>query len=368
MQRTIQKSNISFRKLDPILLFCVAIIFSAGLFFLFSASYNLSGGLSKDLIFRQIFSMMIVIPVAFTILIVDYRKIVDFSPFLYVLSIIFLVLVLFWGNARLGAQRWLTLAGFSFQPSEFAKIVLILILANHVGHNRESINEPRSIIAPILMVALPFLLIAAEPDLGTALVLLPIFAAMMFVAGINVKSLLFFLAFGIISSPLFWHFLKDYQKKRLMVFLNPNIDPLGAGYTIIQSKIAIGSGCLFGKGWLSGTQNQLNFLPERHTDFIFSVVGEEWGFLGSVVIVLLYFLIIKRGIKIMSETPDICGKALATGVIALFSFQIFVNIGMALGLLPVVGLTLPFISYGGSSLISSMIALGLLLNVGMRRP
>ena len=150
--------------------------------------------------------------------------------------------------------------------------------------------------------------------------------------------------------------------------MNSNLDPLGAGYTIVQSKIAVGSGRIFGKGWLSGTQSQLNFLPERHTDFIFSVAGEEWGFIGSVILILLYFIVIYRGIKIIEQTPDFYGKIIAAGIVSLFSFQVIVNIGMTIGLLPVVGLTLPFISYGGSSLISSMIAIGILLNIGMRRP
>ena len=172
---------------------------------------------------------------------------------------------------------------------------------------------------------------------------------------------------GVAAMPFFWHFLRDYQRQRLLVFINPNVDPLGAGYNIIQSKVAIGSGGLIGKGWLNGTQNQLNFLPERHTDFIFSVIGEEWGFLGIVAVILLYFLIIKRALTIASSTSDMYGRLVASGIAVMFSFQVIINMGMTVGVMPVVGIPLPLISYGGSSLLATLVAIGLLVNVGMRR-
>jgi len=170
------------------------------------------------------------------------------------------------------------------------------------------------------------------------------------------------------SMPFFWYMLKDYQRERLLVFVNPNVDPLGAGYTVIQSKIAIGSGMFFGKGWLSGTQNQLNFLPERHTDFIFSVIGEQWGFFGSSILIALFIILIYRGLKIAHETTDSYGKLLAIGIVSLLAFQIIVNIGMTIGLMPVVGLPLPLLSYGGSSLLTTVVSIGILLNIGMRKP
>ena len=172
---------------------------------------------------------------------------------------------------------------------------------------------------------------------------------------------------GLAGLPLFWHALREYQRQRLLVFINPNIDPLGAGYTIIQSKIALGSGGLIGKGWTHGTQNQLNFLPERHTDFIFSVLGEEWGLLGALFLVLLYFVIVKKAFSVGSLTSDIYGRSIATGIAVMIGMQVVINIGMTIGLMPVVGIPLPLISYGGSSLIATLIAIGLLLNVGMRR-
>ena len=305
---------------------------------------------------------------AVLILLVDYQKIIDLAPFIYFVSLVLLLLVFFVGSERLGAQRWLSLGPLSFQPSEFIKLSYILMLGWYLGHKKDSIEGISNIIVPMLLLGPAFVLILIQPDLGTSLILFPIFFAMVYVAGVNLKYILAVFGVGILSSPFFWQFLKDYQKNRLLVFLNPNLDPLGAGYTIIQSKIAIGSGYLIGKGWLSGTQNQLNFLPERHTDFIFSVVGEEWGFIGSLVVVLLFFVIIYRGLKIINETPDFYGRLIASGIVALLSFQIVVNIGMTLGLLPVVGLTLPFISYGGTSIISSMIAVGILLSISMRRP
>jgi rod shape determining protein RodA len=187
------------------------------------------------------------------------------------------------------------------------------------------------------------------------------------VAGEGIKYLIVLVLTGLAAMPFLWHFLRDYHKQRLLVFLNPNVDPLGAGYTIIQSKIAVGSGGLIGKGWLAGTQNQLNFLPERHTDFIFSVVGEEWGLFGALVLILSFFLIMRRSLDIASSTNDMHGKLIAVGIVTLLTLQVVINIAMTIGFMPVVGIPLPFVSYGGSSMLTSFIAIALLLNVGMRR-
>lgn len=357
----------SVKGVDRVIILSVGIIFIAGLFFLYSASGGASGGLAGSLVMKQLAWMAIGFFIFVIILLVDYQKLIDIAPILYALNILLLILVLALGAKRLGAQRWLAIGGFGFQPSEFIKVTFILVLASYLGGKKNSLESPASVFLPLMTMLPAFLLIVIQPDLGTALILIPILFSMLFIAGANLKSLLFFFGAGILSTPLLWNFLKDYQKKRLLVFINPNLDPLGAGYTITQSKIAIGSGYITGKGWLAGTQSQLNFLPERHTDFIFSVIGEEWGFIGSVILITLYLTVISRGLKIVNETPDTYGKCLATGVVAMLSFQTVVNIGMTLGLLPVVGLTLPFISYGGSSLVVSMAAIGLLLNVGMRR-
>lgn len=358
---------IDFKELDKTLLFTVLLICVLGLLFLHSASYTKSIELERSFMIRQISWIAIGILILLVILLIDYQRVIDFGAAFYILGLLMLVLVLFLGHVRLGSQRWLNIAGFTLQPSEFNKIIYIIMMASYLGNVRANIVNIKGLIPPILFTLFPFALILIQPDLGTALILVPIFFAMLFVAGAQLKHLLTMGFLGVAATPVFWHFLREYQKKRLLVFLNPDIDPLGAGYTIIQSKIAIGSGGLFGKGWLAGTQNLLNFLPERHTDFIFSVVGEEWGYLGAIVVVSLFFLVLKRGMRIVESTTDMHGKLLGTGILTMLGFQIFINISMTIGIMPVVGLPLPMISYGGSSLWTTLIAIALLLNVGMRR-
>ncbi|MFH1790620.1 MAG: rod shape-determining protein RodA [Candidatus Omnitrophota bacterium] len=356
------------RKLDTIILLCVACIFSIGLLFLYSAVHSFPEDYSRSIVTKQMIWMALGMLIALIFIILDYRKFVDMAYVFYGISVLALIFVLFAGERRLGAQRWIQIGAFGFQPSEAIKIAFILAMSSFIGRRKDDISNPVNIVGAMLLLGVPFVLIAAQPDLGTALVLIPVFIALLYIGGMSVKPLMAFIACGIMGTPLFWHMLKDYQRKRLLVFVNPDLDPMGAGYTIIQSKIAIGSGRIMGKGWLSGTQGQLNFLPERHTDFIFSVVGEEWGLVGGLVLLSLYFVVIYRGIRIIGMTSDMYGKLIATGAVSLLAFQVIVNIGMTLGLLPVVGLTLPFISYGGSSLISSAVAVALLLNVGLRRP
>ncbi|MBL7157608.1 MAG: rod shape-determining protein RodA [Candidatus Omnitrophica bacterium] len=354
-----------FKNFDRTLFFATLAILFIGLLTLYSASREYR---SQDIIFRQVFWMIFGIAVLFVILRVDYQRIVSLSYVLYGITLLFLVMVLFSGRARGGAHRWISLGFFNLQPSELAKITLILALSSYASVRRSDVTKISFFCKAFLLAIPAFLLILIEPDLGTALLLVPVTLAMLYIAGVNIMHILGAILLGLASFPVFWHFLKGYQRQRLFVFINPNIDPLGSGYTIIQSKIAVGSGGLFGKGWLAGTQNQLNFLPERHTDFIFSVVGEEWGFIGALLLILLYALIVYRGIKIIETTPDTCGKLIATGLVTLFTLQVLINIGMTIGFLPVVGLTLPLISYGGSSLITTLLCIGLLLNIGMRRP
>lgn len=358
---------IEINELDKSLIFLVLVIFIIGVLCLYSASYNKSIELGKSFVFKQVSWMAIGLLILILLLVIDYQTIIDLGYLLYGIGLGLLLLVLVFGHTRFGAQRWFSIAGFSVQPSEFNKIIYIIMMTAYLGHARAQLVNIRGLIPPLLLTLPPFALILMQPDLGTALILVPVLFAMLFVAGAQPRHLLGLGLCGILTSPIFWHFLKAYQKKRLLVFLNPNMDPLGAGYTIIQSKIAIGSGGIAGKGWLAGTQNQLNFLPERHTDFIFSVIGEEWGFLGALLVVGLYFFILKRGLIILERTTDIYGKLLGAGIITMLGFQIFVNISMTIGLMPVVGVPLPLISYGGSSLWTTVIAIALLLNVGMRR-
>jgi rod shape determining protein RodA len=352
---------------DKTLLVITFIICAGGLFILYSATQVKNLPFVESYVFRQMSWIAIATMALLLIVNISYQKFIDISYVLYAINVILLALVLILGSERLGAQRWFAIGDFAFQPSEFIKISFILVLASILGSKRVNLEYARGLALPLVSLAVPFVLVLIQPDLGTALLLLPIFFAMMYVGGARVKHLVILALSGLAVMPLFWHLLRDYQKQRLLVFLNPNVDPLGAGYTIIQSKIAVGSGGLIGKGWLSGTQNQLNFLPERHTDFIFSVIGEEWGLFGALILILLFFMIIRRSLDIASSTNDMYGKLVAVGIITLLTLQVVINIAMTIGFMPVVGIPLPLVSYGGSSMLTSFIAIALLLNVGMRR-
>ncbi|MFH1190205.1 MAG: rod shape-determining protein RodA [Candidatus Omnitrophota bacterium] len=356
-----------YKDLDTILLIMTFIIFLIGLLTIHSATQAKALALNEGYALRQLTwfgvgALLLIITIK-----VSYHKFLDIAYILYIVNILLLVLVLIMGHIRLGAQRWFSIFGFAFQPSEFMKISLVLALSAYVGQKKGAMGSPESLIIPTILMGIPFVLVLLQPDLGTALLLVPVFFAILLVGGARPKYLVRMILFGLACLPVFWHFLRGYQKQRLAVFINPNADPLGAGYTIIQSKIAVGSGGLIGKGWLNGTQNQLNFIPERHTDFIFSVIGEEWGFLGALSLVLLYILVVNRAFNIGNLTSDRYGKCIATGIAILIGLQVVINIGMTIGLMPVVGIPLPLVSYGGSSLLTTLIAIGLLLNVGMRR-
>lgn len=356
-----------FRHFDKTLFAMVLVVLAVGYVAVYSATHPRSGIPMESYSAKQLLWMVTGIILLFVIVTISYQKFIDASYAFYAVIVLALFLVLILGRARLGAQRWFSIGAFAFQPSEFIKIALILVLANYAGSHRGSMASFTSFFACLLFLLVPFGLVLVQPDLGTALTLVPVFFSILLVTGANGKHLAVMFGAGLAAMPVFWHFLRDYQKQRLLVFINPNSDPLGAGYTIIQSKIAVGSGGLFGKGWLNGSQGQLNFLPEHHTDFIFSVVGEEFGFLGGLALVLLYFFIVHRAFRIASLTSDMFGKAIATGVAMLIAMQAVVNICMTIGLMPVVGIPLPLVSYGGSSMLATLMAIGLLLNVGMRR-
>ncbi len=305
----------------------------------------------------------------------NYRWLWDWTYFIYATVICLLLLVFILGIVRLGAQRWLRLAWFNFQPSETAKLITIMFLAKYFS--RKSIDDValkagkfglgRALILPFIFVAIPMFLIIEQPDLGSGAIVFFIFFIMLYLSKVKLRFIIIFLVILGCLVPLGWNFLRGYQKDRIMVFLNPNVDPLGAGYTVIQSRIAIGSGGFFGKGWLSGTQSQLKFLPESHTDFIFATFTEEWGFLGAMVLLGLYFYIIFQGIRIAQRTSDHYGSMLALGITFMFCLQICVNIAMTMGLAPVVGLPLPLMSYGGSSVVVTFIGLGIIANVSKTR-
>ena len=297
----------------------------------------------------------------------DYKMLQGYGNKLYIFNLIMLLAVMFLGHPALGAQRWISIGPISIQPSEFSKIIMIISLATVMEHRIGKLNSLHDLLPVAAYVGVPFLLVLKQPDLGTSLVFMAIFLGMLFVCGINLRLLGGLFAAGVAMMPLLWHFLKDYQKMRIMVFMDPNVDPLGSGYHIIQSKIAIGSGMLFGKGLFQGTQSQLNFLPENHTDFIFAVVGEELGFLGVVVLLLLYLVVLWRGIKIAQDASDIFGRLLAVGITSMLAFHVLVNVGMTLGIMPVTGIPLPLMSYGVSSLTTNIMSIAILLNIQLRK-
>ncbi|NQV04776.1 MAG: rod shape-determining protein RodA [Candidatus Omnitrophica bacterium] len=351
-----------YKDFDWMLLGVALAIYIMGLLFLFSSTYPYN----TEYVLRQVVWFLFGALAFMLVINVNYRKIVGVSNIFYFFTIFLLLAVLIFGSRRLGAQRWLAIGSFNIQPSEFAKLFVMLSLVQYLASHKAQ-HSLRNIFTALAMTALPFILILKEPDLGTALMLVPILFILLYTWNVPFRYLVFMIASGVLLSPLGWFLLKDYQKERLLVFMDPGIDPLGAGYTIIQSRIAIGSGGLLGKGWLSGTQNQLNFLSERHTDFIFSVAGEEWGFLGGVIVLALYYILIKRAFNIAEKTGDPCGRLLAVGIAAMIGIQVVVNLSMTMGFMPVVGLPLPLVSYGGSSLLVTIVALGLLESISIHR-
>ncbi len=297
----------------------------------------------------------------------DYKMLQGYGNKLYIFNLIMLLAVMLVGQSALGAQRWISIGPISIQPSEFSKIIMIVSLATMLEERVGKLNNIHDLLPVAAYVGVPFLLVLKQPDLGTSLVFMAIFLGMVFVSGINLRLLGGMFAAGIAMMPILWHFLKDYQKMRIMVFMDPNVDPLGSGYHIIQSKIAIGSGMLFGKGLFEGTQSQLNFLPENHTDFIFAVVGEELGFIGVVCLLLLYLVVLWRGAQIAKDAGDMFGRLLAVGITSMLAFHVLVNVGMTLGIMPVTGIPLPLMSYGISSLTTNIMAIAILLNIQLRK-
>jgi len=317
----------------------------------------------KQLIWYCIGLMFMVISLFFS-----YKTLDRYALLIYGICILLLVWVLFFGKFVSGSRRWLVLGPVSIQPSELVKLAVIIVLARYYSRaTTKSGLTLQQLITPMLIAVIPIVLIVRQPDLGTAMLIVLIAFSITVFVKIERRSLTYIIASGAATVPLVWYFLRGYQKQRILTFFNPDRDPLGAGYHIIQSKIAIGSGMISGKGFLKGTQNALNFLPEQHTDFIFSVLAEEWGFFGSVLILIIFLLIIIWGLNIALRCRDPFGTILSVGISAMIFWQVFINIGMVMGLMPVVGVPLPFISYGGSSVITMMLSVGILLNISMRR-
>jgi rod shape determining protein RodA len=352
---------------DWVFLGLVLILVGLGIMNLYSASSGFTGG-GGPVYIKQAYMLVMGLAAMLVTLFFDYHHLERSAYLLYAFGLGLLVLVFLTGRSISGTQRWLDLGLFSFQPSELVKIFTIIILARYFSRREypEGLSL-KDLALPVLLMGVPFFLILKQPDLGTALHLAIACVSIIFLLKVRWYVLLLLSAFTALALPFIWSFLKSYQKERIMSFLDPSRDPQGAGYHIIQSKIAVGSGHLWGKGFMEGTQSHLRFLPERHTDFAFSVLAEEWGFVGSMVILVLFFLLIIAGLRIVSRSQDRFGAVLGLGLVALIFWQFFFNVCMVLGLIPVVGIPLPFISYGGTSLVTLFIAVGLLLNINMRR-
>lgn len=356
-----------FIHFDWTLLGIILVIATIGILNLYSATAKIEMS-GTPLYLKQISWLVIGLAAMVAIAFIEYRFYADVAYIAYVVTLFLLIVVLCVGLITSGAQRWVKIGSLSFQPSEFVKISLILALAKffHRPPHPKGYSL-KQLYLPFLLLLLPMGLILKQPDLGTSIILLLVFLSILIFVKIRWSTLLTLGLGGGAAVPLLWSFLKEYQKKRIITFFNPDLDPLGAGYHLIQSKIAVGSGGIIGKGFMKGTQAKLGFLPEQQTDFIFSALGEEWGFVGSLVLIGLYFALILLGLRIAVQAKDRFGAILAFGVVAMIFWHVFINIGMVLGMMPVVGIPLPLLSYGGSFLISTLMGAGLLLNVSMRR-
>ncbi len=352
---------------DWILLLTVIILAAIGIVNLYSATASWNET-SSPIYIKQIIWLCGGVSIALMLCMFDYRHLHFFAIHFYVLSVVLLAVVEVMGKTNMGATRWISLGFFNLQPSEVIKIAIILLLARILGKTANSAGFGLfELWKPALWVLIPVVLILKQPDLGTASMVVFIAGSMLLFAGLKRGTIIAVVIIGILVAVGGWFGLHDYQRARIMTFLNPEADPLGRGYHIIQSKIAVGSGGFFGKGFAQGTQSQLSFLPERHTDFAFSVFAEEWGFAGCVVLLCLYLFLVIWGIYIARRASDRFGLFLAIGVTAMIFWHIVVNLGMVIGLLPVVGVPLPLFSYGGTSMVTTMIGVGLLMNVSMRR-
>ena len=347
--------------LDVPLLLGVLVLSAFGLVALYSA-----GGQDTDLVVRQAIRFAVGFGVMFVVAQIAPRRFFDWAPLLYLAGVALLCAVLVVGETAQGAQRWLRVGPFSFQPSEFVKLTVPLMVAWFISRGDLPPRLWRVALGG-LFTLVPVVLVMRQPDLGTSLLIVASGAFVLFLAGVGWRYITALAAFGAACVPFLWHFMHDYQRQRVLTLLDPQQDPLGAGYHIIQSTIAIGSGGIYGKGWFNGTQSQLDFLPERSTDFVFAVIGEEFGLLGALVLLAVYLFIVYRGLYIAARAKYMFGKLLAGALVLTFFIYVFVNIGMVSGILPVVGLPLPLVSYGGTSMVTLMAGFGIVMSVHTHR-
>ncbi|HEX2228907.1 MAG TPA: rod shape-determining protein RodA [Candidatus Binatia bacterium] len=333
-----------------------------------SANYDIAAQHAGALPARQMLWLGFGIIIMLAAFALDYHYVDRLAYPFYGAILLMLLLVMFVGHSGGGSQRWINLGFFRLQPSEPAKVAIVLVMAKYFQH-----DEPRGgyclrdLWVPFALAAPLIFLTLVQPDLGTAIILGLVFISMILMGGLRLKSFLYLAGAGLAFLPIGWHLLWPYQQQRVLTFLDPNRDPLGAGYHVIQSQIAIGSGELFGKGYMQGTQNRLDFLPAQHTDFIFAVFSEEWGFAGCVVLLAAYFGLIVYGLKLVERAKDRFGALLVFGMLTIIFWHVIINVAMVMGVLPVVGVPLPLFSYGGSALATMMFAVGLMINVSMRR-
>jgi rod shape determining protein RodA len=349
--------------IDWLLIGAVIAIVAIGL----AMIYSTTGGAGR-VYWTQVYAVGLGAMAFVLCLMFDYRSLADKSHFFYLAMVAALIGVLFFGAVRGGSRRWIDLGFFNLQPSEFAKATLALMLAKMLGEERRAALTNTDLAIAVVLTAVPFLVIARQPDLGTAVTLLPILLVVAYVAGMPMKYVYAMVLVAVLAAPIAYKFgLQDYQRERISTFLDPAQDPRGAGYQQIQARITVGSGGVWGKGFMGGTQGQLRFLPVAHNDFIFSVLAEEQGLVGVLVALGLYLFVIVRALDAARLAKDRLGAYLVLGVLSSFTFQVVYNITMSAGLAPVKGLTLPLMSYGGSSMIATLAGFGLILNVRMRR-
>lgn len=349
------------RELDWVTIGVALLLCAVGLVAIYSARRAQADGMF--FVRKQAIAMSIGVIAMFLVAYFPIQSWLRWTKLIYFLNVVLLIYVDLFGKVTKGSQRWIPLpGGFHLQPSELAKLFVILTLAAWLASREDRIRRPTTVLYSLAYIGVPVLLIFKQPDLGTSLVVMAIWFGMMMLAGANLKHLGTVLALGAVAFAALWHFnvLEDYQKDRLIAFLDPQRDPRGSGYHIIQARIAVGSGQVFGKGLFQGTQNELLFIPEQHTDFIFTVVAEETGFVGSMTLVLAYALLLWRASRVILQAHHTYARLIAAGITTFFAYHIIVNTGMVIGILPVVGVWLPFVSFGGTAVITCFVALGLL--------
>lgn len=356
--------NIRFRDFDWFLLGCVLLIATLGVIEIYSATHNTR---FAGMHMRQVLWISIGLALMLAATLLDYHTLLDQAPALYVGTVALLAVVLVVGHTAFGSRRWIRLGDLTFQVAELAKLAIIIVLARYLSEIRTDRILLPDLIKVAFLAGIPMGMVALQPDLGTALTFVPIVAVGIFLAGLRARHAFAALLLGALLLPVGWQVLRPYQRERLLTFAHPQEDPLGSGYQITQSKIAVGSGGFWGKGVKQGSQNQLGFIPVRHTDFIFAAFAEEQGFAGVVVALLLYLMVFLRLFHNAQTAQDRAGMFLVMGVLSLLAFHLLVNVGMVIGYMPVTGIPLPLMSYGGSVTLATFLALGLIMNVRLRR-